>query len=141
MAKYKYHGAGPFPEEQDYMDANMCVIDSDLRKAVSEADYKELTTQRRGWYGVAIDIEYQEWTGHTCETQFTGETIADSMLDAYNKAKNDQGGIRGILPERAELTRVARIDKTDIDFLGMRFDEGFSVKAWEEFCQAEASKN
>lgn len=129
--KYHYHGAGPFPEEEDYMDANMRVVDSDLRKAVTEENYNEIKAQRRGWYSVSIDVEYQEWTGHINETTFTGEVIADSMLDAYNKAKNDDTGIRAVLPEGTEFTRIARIDKTDIDFLGMMNDEGYSIEEWE----------
>lgn len=125
--KYHYHGAGPFPENEDYMDAAMQVMECDLRKAVSDEDFQELTIERQGWYYVSIDIEYLERTGHTCEACFTGDVIAVSMLDAYNKAKNDDSGIRALLPKRAELTRVARIEKTDIDFLGVKTDSGYVI--------------
>lgn len=126
--KYHYHGAGPFPENEDYMDAAMRVMECDLRKAVSEEDFKELTIERKGWYHVSIDIEYQEWTGHIHESCFTGDVVANSMLDAYNKAKDSDSGIRALIPRRAELTRVARIEKTDIDFLGVKTDSGYIIE-------------
>lgn len=95
---------------------------------------KEFNEVRRGWYYVEIDFSADTSNGHRVFRTFSGYTIADSKMDAYNKALyndiKDLCASRGLIFERATEWNGST---TDVRFVGLKTDDGFSVEAWEEY--------
>lgn len=97
---------------------------------------EKMNTIRRGWYSIFLSFECLEWNerrGGMINTQkeFTAQCIADSQMDAYNKACKD------VKLKHPELDIWEFPDPTNqnyfyASFLGMKTDDGYSVKAWEE---------
>lgn len=89
-----------------------------------------LNEQRRGWYGVGLIYQKADFgdLGITYRTDsYEAEVIADSGIDAYNfvlerlKVKN--------LPD----SLYPAPDNCDIEFLGAKTDEGYSVEVWNKW--------
>lgn len=100
----------------------------------------ELNKQRKGWYHVELELCLSVFnnSGNDYRTDkiFSGNIIADSGMDAYNKAVNaiaDEGfthrGNIAILESWADATSHGY----DFLFLGVKTDEGYSVEKWEEW--------
>lgn len=111
-------------------------------KAVKELRLKNLNEQRRGWYHVELEICLQVFSnnGNDYRTKktFSGNIIADSGADAYNKAvahieshpeEVEHNGNVAILETVAEATSHGY----EFTFLGVKTDEGYSVEKWQEW--------
>lgn len=109
-------------------------------KAEEAARLAELTENKRGWYHVELDLRLSVFNNrgndyHTDKT-FSGDIIADSGMDAYNKAvkevENEGFSHRGniaILESYAKATSSGY----EFQFLGVKTDNGYSVEKWEEW--------
>lgn len=102
------------------------------------AEYNEV---RRGWYRVEVSISaLLVSNGRRVVRDFVGKVVADSKMDAYNKAiaqMDDYCAERGYIFESAEKWNSSL---NDIEFLGMKTDEGYSLAAWEEFSKTDEYK-
>lgn len=111
-------------------------------KAVKELRLKKLNEQRRGWYHAVLNIRMmvfnERGNDYFTDTTFEGNIIADSGMDAYNKA------VKHVQDHPEELTHRGNIavlhawgepDSSDFSFqfLGVKTDEGYSVEKWEEW--------
>ena len=109
-------------------------------KAVKELRLKKLNEQKRGWYHVELNLRLSVFNNHgndyRTDMTFSGNVIADSGMDAYDKAvkdiKNDSFTHRGNI---AMLESWAEPESRDYSFtfLGVKTDEGYSVEKWEEW--------
>lgn len=100
----------------------------------------ELNELKRGWYHVELELCLSVFNSHGNDYRtnmtFSGSVIADSGMDAYRKAVEDikkegfthRGNI-AILETWAEPTS----NGFQCTFLGVKTDEGYSVKLWEEW--------
>lgn len=109
-------------------------------KAVKELRLKKLNEQKRGWYHVELELRLSVFNNHgndyRADMTFSGNVIADSGMDAYDKAvkdvKNDTFTHRGnmaILESWADPESHGY----SFQFLGVKTDEGYSVEKWEEW--------
>ncbi len=111
-------------------------------KAVKELRLKKLNEQRRGWYHAVLNIRMmvfnERGNDYFTDTTFEGNIIADSGMDAYNKA------VKHVQEHPEELTHRGNLavlhawgepDSSDFSFqfLGVKTDEGYSVEKWEEW--------
>lgn len=112
-----------------------------LRKAEEARQRRlaELNEQKRGWYHVELELRLSVYNNHgndyRTEQTFSGNVIANSGMDAYDKAvkeiKNEGFTHRGniaILESWAEPTSHGY----EFLFLGVKTDDGYSVEKWEE---------
>ncbi len=103
---------------------------------------EELNVQRRGWYHVELMLrvyvfasrgnDYHEQPTYSCTL------IADSGMDAYAKTVKWVKDHPEELTVRGNMTALeswADADSSDFSFtfLGVKTDEGYSVKLWEEW--------
>ena len=69
---------------------------------------------------------------------FSGYTIAESKMDAYLKAANhecqDLCAEKGLIFESCGEWNSGT---TEVQFLGMKTDYGYSVEAWEEYMKSQ----
>jgi hypothetical protein len=114
---------------------------------VKQERLAELNEQRKGWYHVELDLRLsvfaQRGNDYFEDATFTGNIIADSGMDAYNKAvkhikdhpeeletnRMKHRGDWGVLQSWADMTSGGY----DFAFLGVKTDEGYSVDKWNEW--------
>lgn len=120
-----------------------------LRKA---EEYKqrrlaELHEQKRGWYHVELELRLYVFAtrgnDYFANTTFTGNIIADSGMDAYNKAywyvRDNPGELdKDCVRSRGDWGVLQSVcDPTssgfEFLFLGVKTDYGYSVEKWEEW--------
>lgn len=107
-----------------------------------EKRLEEMNEERRGWYHVELDLvayvfnnkgnDYRETLTYSCTL------IADSAMDAYDKTVKylhehpEEITVRGNI---AALEACAKPESGHFEytFLGVKTDEGYSVKLWEEW--------
>lgn len=100
----------------------------------------ELNEQKRGWYHVELELRLSVFNNHgndyRTDMTFSGNVIADSGMDAYDKAvksiHNEGFTHRGniaMLESWAESTS----NGYEFLFLGVKTDDGYSVEKWEEW--------
>lgn len=98
----------------------------------------ELNEQKRGWYHVELELRLLVFNNNDYRTEktFSGNVIANSGMDAYDKAvkeiKNEGFTHRGniaILESWAGPTSRGY----EFLFLGVKTDDGYSVEKWEEW--------
>ena len=100
----------------------------------------ELNEQKRGWYHVELELRLSVFNNHgndyRTDMTFSGNVIADSGMDAYDKAvksiHNEGFTHRGniaMLESWAEPTS----NSYEFLFLGVKTDDGYSVEKWEEW--------
>ena len=99
-----------------------------------------LNVRRRGWYHVEIDITLyvfaRHGNDHFANTTFCGTVLAESGADAYGKAVNEIENNPMLYhgcPIVVHAIPDACSDDFSFTFLGMRTDEGYSVKEWEKW--------
>ena len=101
----------------------------------------ELNVQRRGWYHVELTIRVYVFARHNDyheEPTYSCTLIADSGMDAYDKVVKwvkdhpEEIMVRG---NQTALETWADADSSGFEctFLGVKTDEGYSVKLWEEW--------
>ena len=111
-------------------------------EAAKQRKLSELNEQRRGWYHVELNVRLmvfaQRGNDYFADEIFIGNIIADSGMDAYGKA------LKYIQDHSEELTHRGNIatlhawaepDSSDysFQFLGVKTDDGYSVKKWHEW--------
>lgn len=117
-------------------------VQQEKREAAEQKRLGELYEQRRGWYDVGLELELMVFNNsgndYTTATTFTGKIIADSGMDAYDKAVKhvhdhpeelEHHGNMAVLQYCAEPTS----DGYNFAFLGVKTDDGYSVEKWEEW--------
>ena len=121
------------------------------RQATREAARKEreheikrereaaLSVRRRGWYHVEMTytayVFARHGNDHLTSLTFSGDVIAGSGIEAYNKAVSEI--LNNPMTYHGDATVVQAIPDASSDgfsftFLGVRTDDGYSVKEWEE---------
>ena len=113
-----------------------------LRKAeeAKQRRLTELNEQKRGWYHVELELRLSVFNNHgndyRTDKTFSGNVIANSGMDAYDKAVkaiHDEGfthrGNIALLESWADPTSHGY----EFLFLGVKTDEGYSVEKWEEW--------
>jgi hypothetical protein len=113
-----------------------------LAEAAIQGRLAELNEQRKGWYHAELTIRAmvfaQKGNDYMTDLTFSGNVIADSGADAYDKA------LKHVMDHPEELTHRGNIatlhawpDMTSHDysftFLGVKTDEGFSIDKWNEW--------
>lgn len=102
----------------------------------------ELSEQRRGWYHVALGLRLmvfaQRGNDYFADTTFEGDIIADSGMDAYQKAVKHVQDNPGELTHRGNMAVLhawGDPDSSDYSFrfLGVKTDDGYSVEKWNEW--------
>ena len=109
-------------------------------EAAKQRRLAELYEQRRGWYHVELDLRLSVFNNHgndyRTDMTFSGNVIADSGMDAYDKAvkdiKNDGFTHRGNIA-MLESWADPESHGYSFAFLGVKTDEGYSVEKWEEW--------
>lgn len=113
-----------------------------LAEIAKQKRLSELNEQRRGWYHVSLEMRLlvfarrgNDWAE---SADYSCSMIADSGMDAYNKV------VKYVKEHPEELTVRGNVTvlwsycgPTDggfeCTFLGVKTDEGYSVKLWEEW--------
>ncbi len=113
-----------------------------LAEAAIQGRLAELNEQRKGWYHAELTIRAmvfaQKGDDYMTDLTFSGNVIADSGADAYDKA------LRHVQEHPEELTHRGNMatlhawpDMVSHDysftFLGVKTDEGFSIEKWNEW--------
>lgn len=113
-----------------------------LAEAAIQGRLAELNEPRKGWYHAELTIRAmvfaQKGNDYMTDLTFSGNVIADSGADAYDKA------LRHVQEHPEELTHRGNMatlhawpDMTSHDysftFLGVKTDEGFSIDKWNEW--------
>lgn len=113
-----------------------------LAEAAIQGRLSELNKQRKGWYHAELTIRAmvfaQKGNDYMTDLTFSGNVIADSGADAYDKA------LKHVMDHPEELTHRGNMatlhawpDMTSHDyeftFLGVKTDEGFSIDKWNEW--------
>lgn len=102
----------------------------------------ELNEQRRGWYHVELNLRLmvfaQRGNDYFADTTFEGDIIADSGMDAYQKAVKHVQDNPGELTHRGNMATLhawGEPDSSDFSFqfLGVKTDDGYSVEKWQEW--------
>lgn len=111
-------------------------------EAARQRRMAELMEVKKGWYHVELDLELSVFAtrgnDYIAHTTWEGDTVADSGMDAYQKAVKYVHDHPEELEHRgnmAVLQFCAEPDGSgyDFTFLGMKVDGGYSVEAWEEW--------
>lgn len=129
-------------EEHERIYQERCEAEKRERIAKAEAlkqqMLKEWNEPRRGWYSVSVEVSAHRIDDNMACRWFTfsGHIIANSKMDAYNKALDpSQNGPEDMCCERGliyEGCSAWNSSNTEVLFLGMKTDYGYSVDAWEE---------
>ena len=113
-----------------------------LAEAAIQGRLAELNEQRKGWYHAELTIRAmvfaQKGNDYMTDLTFSGNVIADSGADAYDKA------LKHVMDHPEELTHRGNMatlhawpDMTSHDysftFLGVKTDEGYSIDKWNEW--------
>lgn len=113
-----------------------------LAEAAIQGRLAELNEQRKGWYHAELTIRAmvfaQKGNDYMTDLTFSGNVIADSGADAYNKALDHVQRHPEELTHRGNMATLhAWPDMTSHDysftFLGVKTDEGFSIDKWNEW--------
>lgn len=113
-----------------------------LAEAAKQKRLAELNEQRKGWYHVEIGIRVMVFAnrGNDYHDQptFSCSFIAESGMDAYNKVvKYIQDHPEEIMVRGCQTALETWAEPTshhfNFTFLGVKTDEGYSVKLWEEW--------
>ena len=93
------------------------------------------TQHRRGWYRVSFEVCVSTWGDVTSfqSLDYSVELIADSMMDAYEQSESlcqAECERKGYLYQYRSSWHDTR---TDVTFLGMKVDGGYSLTAWDEY--------
>ena len=104
--------------------------------------FEELNEQKRGWYHAELTVRAmvfaRKGNDYMTDLTFSGNVIADSGADAYDKA------LKHVMEHPEELTHRGNMaslhawpDMASRDysftFLGVKTDDGYSVEKWEEW--------
>lgn len=113
-----------------------------LAEAAIQSRLAELNEQRKGWYHAELTVRAivfaQRGNDYMTDLTFSGNVIADSGADAYDKA------LKHVMDHPEELTHRGNMatlhawpDMTshdfDFTFLGVKTDEGYSLDKWNEW--------
>ena len=100
----------------------------------------ELNVRRRGWYHVELTFSVYVYPRHgndyLVDRTFSGEVLAGSGAEAYGKAVNEiENSPMTYHGDTAMLFAIPGAWWGDFSFtfLGMRTDDGYSVKEWEKW--------
>lgn len=113
-----------------------------LAEAAIQGRLAELNEQRRGWYHAELTVRAmvfaQKGNDYMTDLTFSGNVIADSGADAYDKALKHVMDHPEELNHRGNMATLhAWPDMTSHDysftFLGVKTDEGFSIDKWQEW--------
>lgn len=113
-----------------------------LAEAAIQGRLAELNEQRRGWYHAELTVRAmvfaQKGNDYMTDLTFSGNVIADSGADAYDKALDHVQRHPEELTHRGNMATLhAWPDMTSHDysftFLGVKTDEGFSIDKWQEW--------
>lgn len=111
-------------------------------EAAKQRRLSELNEQRRGWYHVELNVRVmvfaQRGNDYFADETFSGNIIADSGMNAYQKA------VKHVQDHPEELTHRGNMatlhswgepisSDYSFQFLGVKTDEGYSVEKWEEW--------
>ena len=112
-------------------------------EAAKQRRLAELNEQKRGWYHVELDLKLYVFANrgndYFADTTFTGNIIADSGADAYDKAvAHIQGAPSEVVNYHGNVSSLhGWADMTSsgysFTFLGVKTDEGYSIEKWEEW--------
>lgn len=136
---------GPTLEEHEAAYRAKCEVEKAERLRRAEEYHQRLLAEynevRRGWYEVEIEISVLPWKSmNRTVREFYGIVIADSKMDAYDKAvaqMNDYCASQRCSFESAEPWNSSH---NNVEFLGMKTDYGYSIEAWEKFSKTEEYK-
>ena len=116
-----------------------------LAEEAKQRRMAELMEPRKGWWHVELELELMvfatEGNDYVTHSTWEGNTVADSGMDAYQKA------VKYVQDHPEELTHrdnmallqfYAQPDGSnglsyDCTFLGAKVDGGYSVETWEEW--------
>lgn len=116
-----------------------------LAEEAKQRRMAELMKPRKGWYHVELELELMvfatEGNDYVTHSTWEGDTVADSGMDAYQKA------VKYVQDHPEELTHrgnmavlqfYAQPDggnglSYDCTFLGAKVDGGYSIEKWEEW--------
>lgn len=113
-----------------------------LAEAAIQSRLAELNEQRKGWYHAELTVRAmvfaQRGNDYMTDLTFSGNVVADSGADAYDKA------LKHVMDHPEELTHRGNMatlhawpDMTshdfDFTFLGVKTDEGYSLDKWNEW--------
>lgn len=113
-----------------------------LAEAAIQRRLEELNEQKRGWYHAELTVRAmvfaRKGNDYMTDLTFSGNVIADSGADAYDKA------LKHVMEHPEELTHRGNMaslhawpDMVSRDyaftFLGVKTDDGYSVEKWEEW--------
>ncbi len=113
-----------------------------LAEAAIQGRLAELNEQRKGWYHAELTVRAmvfaQKGNDYMTDLTFSGNVIADSGADAYNKALDHVQRHPEELTHRGNMATLhAWPDMVSHDysftFLGVKTDEGFSIDKWSEW--------
>ncbi len=108
---------------------------SNARKEALLKEFKEI---KRGWYGVNLEINCLDIRSSRRYTKsFSGNILADSKMEAYNKSLAQMDYFCSSRDFIFESAAEWNSSNTEIEFLGMRTDNGYSIDAWNEFSRTE----
>lgn len=111
-------------------------------EAARQRKLAELNEQKRGWYHVELEIRLMVFANrgndYFTNTTFTGNIIADSGIDAYNKAVKHVQDNPQELTHRGNIATLHAWAEPDssgfsFTFLGVKTDDGYSVEKWQEW--------
>lgn len=113
-----------------------------LAEAAIQRRLEELNEQKRGWYHAELTVRAmvfaRKGNDYMTDLTFSGNVIADSGADAYDKA------LKHVMEHPEELTHRGNMaslhawpDMVSRDFsftfLGVKTDDGYSVEKWQEW--------
>lgn len=116
-----------------------------LAEETKQRRMAELMESRKGWYHVELELELMvfatEGNDYVTHSTWKGNTMADSGMDAYQKAVQYVKDHPEELTHRgnmAVLQFYAQPDggnglSYDCTFLGAKVDGGYSIEKWEEW--------
>ena len=100
----------------------------------------ELNEKKRGWYHVELELRLSVFNNHgndyRTDMTFSGNVIADSGMDAYDKAVksiHNEGFTHRDNIAMLESWAESTSNGYEFLFLGVKTDEGYSVEKWEEW--------
>lgn len=135
-----YAAMSPDIDEHNRMYREQCEREKAERLAKAEQIKQkmlaEFNEQKKGWYRVKVELTALRPDGgmRRVYRELSGYTIAESKMDAYAKMANkecqDACAEKGLIFEHCSSWNSG---DTEVDFVGMKTDEGFSIEAWEEY--------